>query len=195
MSLTEKQTKFIQEYLLSGNATDAARKAGYSEKTANEQGARLLANVSVSAEIKKAQQLRKDKFELDEQKIINSLMDIAFADPMDFVELKKGSFVFKKSIAKAIMRGSNFNIYPEYQTKEDKKQGIVRAKLALSSGDRKGALELLGQHIGMWGNKNVPDGAGDSGNNETALQRIQRIVRERSDRLGQKKSDNGEGSK
>lgn len=195
MSLNEKQQKFLKEYLLCGNASEAARKAGYSEKTAGSQGDRLLKNVEIASEIKKAHEHRKDKYDLDEKKIINSLMDIAFSDPMDYLEMKKGSFVFKKEIAKAILRGTNYNIYPEYQTKEDKKQGIIRAKLGLSSGDRKGALELLGQHIGMWGSKNVPDGTGDRDNNETPLQQIQRIIRERALGEGSEGSDNSEGGK
>ena len=49
--MTDKQRKFCDEYLIDLNATQAAIRAGYSEKTANEQGARLLANVSIKAKI------------------------------------------------------------------------------------------------------------------------------------------------
>lgn len=192
MSLNARQLKFVQEYLLSGNASDAARKAGYSEKTAGSIGDQLLKNLEIQSAIKKFQEERKEKYNISEEKILQALIDIAFFDPMEVLEQKKNSFVFKKQIAKEIMKGANFTIYPEYQTKDDKKQGIIRARLSVQSGDRKGALELLGQHIGMWGNKNVPDGAGDSGNSETALQRIQRIVRERAERIGKKGSDKGE---
>ena len=45
MSLTDKQTRFVQEYMTDLNATQAAIRAGYSAKTANEQAAQLLANV------------------------------------------------------------------------------------------------------------------------------------------------------
>ena len=45
--LTAKQKRFCDEYLIDLNATQAAIRAGYSARTANEQGARLLANVSV----------------------------------------------------------------------------------------------------------------------------------------------------
>lgn len=55
--LTPKQKRFVEEYLVDANATQAATRAGYSAKTANEQGSRLLANVGVS----KAIQLRMDK--------------------------------------------------------------------------------------------------------------------------------------
>lgn len=47
MTLTQRQKLFCQEYVKNGNATQAAIHAGYSAKTANEQGARLLANVSI----------------------------------------------------------------------------------------------------------------------------------------------------
>lgn len=51
--LTPKQERFINEYVKVPNATQAAIKAGYSKKTASVQGARLLANVKVSEEVKK----------------------------------------------------------------------------------------------------------------------------------------------
>ena len=53
MALTSKQQAFVAEYLKCWNASEAARRAGYSEHTASEQGSRLLANVSISAEIER----------------------------------------------------------------------------------------------------------------------------------------------
>lgn len=49
--LTEKQQAFVGWYLQLWNASEAARRAGYSESTASEQGSRLLGNANVSAEI------------------------------------------------------------------------------------------------------------------------------------------------
>lgn len=53
MPLNDKQTTFLAEYLKCWNASEAARRAGYSERTASEQGSRLLANASISAEIER----------------------------------------------------------------------------------------------------------------------------------------------
>lgn len=53
MALTDKQQAFINEYLKSWNATDAARKAGYSEKTARQTGAENLSKPYIAAEITK----------------------------------------------------------------------------------------------------------------------------------------------
>lgn len=77
--LTAKQERFIQEYLIDLNATQAAIRAGYSEKTANEQGARLLANVSVRTEIDKGIEKRSNKLGVDAEWVITRLKNISNA--------------------------------------------------------------------------------------------------------------------
>ena len=62
--LSPKQKMFIAEYLIDLNATQAAIRAGYSAKTANEQGSRLLANVSVQALIQEAMDKRVERTEI-----------------------------------------------------------------------------------------------------------------------------------
>ena len=52
--LTPKQQRFVEEYLVDLNATGAATRAGYSARTANEQGSRLLTNVSVRSALMEA---------------------------------------------------------------------------------------------------------------------------------------------
>ena len=59
MAFTEKQRRFCEEYLKNPNATEAAKSAGYSEKTAYSQGQRLLKNVEVA----KALQISRKKAE------------------------------------------------------------------------------------------------------------------------------------
>ncbi|WP_035350839.1 terminase small subunit [Edaphobacter aggregans] len=80
--LTPKQDRFVAEYIANGmNATRAAISAGYSAKTANEQGSRLLANVSVAAVVdaKKAKIL--GKLEITAEKVLQEIAKIAFLDP------------------------------------------------------------------------------------------------------------------
>ena len=50
--LTTKQRLFVEAYLANPNATEAARRAGYSEKTARSQGQRLLTNVDIAEALK-----------------------------------------------------------------------------------------------------------------------------------------------
>jgi phage terminase small subunit len=63
--MTPKQQRFVEEYLIDLNATQAAIRAGYSAKTANEQGARLLANVSVRTAVTEAKAKRSEEAQID----------------------------------------------------------------------------------------------------------------------------------
>ena len=58
--LNERQKRFCEEYIVDSNATQAAIRAGYSERTANEQGARLLAKDSVKSYIRELMDEKKD---------------------------------------------------------------------------------------------------------------------------------------
>jgi phage terminase small subunit len=51
LKLTEKQQKFVDHYLASGNAEDSAKKAGYSEATARGHAHKLLQNVAINQAI------------------------------------------------------------------------------------------------------------------------------------------------
>ena len=51
--MTERQKRFVDAYIKTGNASEAARLAGYSKKNVNVDGAKLLANPSISREIEK----------------------------------------------------------------------------------------------------------------------------------------------
>lgn len=64
--LTPKQQRFVSEYLQTGNATEAAKRAGYSEKTAFRIGAENLQKPAISRAIERAQERRNDRLELDE---------------------------------------------------------------------------------------------------------------------------------
>lgn len=78
--LTPKQERFVAEYLIDLNATQAATRAGYSAKTANEQGARLLANVSVRSAIEEAKAKRAERTEITQDRVLLELSRIAFFD-------------------------------------------------------------------------------------------------------------------
>lgn len=75
--LTAKQDAFVKEYLLNGgNATQAAIKAGYSEKTANEQGAQNLAKLSIKAAIQEHQKKQEKVFIWSKEKKLQVLEKI-----------------------------------------------------------------------------------------------------------------------
>lgn len=76
-SLTDKQRRFVEEYMLDMNATQAAIRAGYSEQTANQQGPRLLVNVGIAAAIAERQQAVSNKLELSAEWVLEKLVENA----------------------------------------------------------------------------------------------------------------------
>lgn len=79
MSLTPKQERFVQEYLIDLNATQAAIRTGYSAKTANEQASRLLANVKIAAAVSEAMKARAEDIGIDQKMVIAGLIQEAKA--------------------------------------------------------------------------------------------------------------------
>ena len=71
--MTPKQQRFVHEYLIDLNATQAATRAGYSAKTANEQGSRLLANVSVKAAVHAAMDARSERTGITQDYVLSTI--------------------------------------------------------------------------------------------------------------------------
>ena len=74
---TERQARFIEEYLISGNAAQAAVKAGYARRSANVEGARLLANASISAEINARRAVRALRAEVNADWVLKRFKEIS----------------------------------------------------------------------------------------------------------------------
>jgi hypothetical protein len=72
--LTPRQSRFVDEYLVDLNATQAAIRAGYSARTANEQGPRLLVNVGVATAIQAAQEVRSQRVRITQDDVLRGLL-------------------------------------------------------------------------------------------------------------------------
>jgi phage terminase small subunit len=73
MSLTAKQARFVEEYLIDLNATQAAVRAGYSARNADKIGPELLGKTRVAEAIKAAQQTRSDRTGITQDEVIRGL--------------------------------------------------------------------------------------------------------------------------
>ena len=75
--MTDKQARFCEEYMIDLNATQAAIRAGYSPKTANEQAARLLANVSIQNRIAQLQAEQSRRTGVSADRVVRELAKVA----------------------------------------------------------------------------------------------------------------------
>jgi phage terminase small subunit len=80
--LTTKQGLFVSEFCIDGNASAAARRAGYSERTARQIGDENLSKPDIAEAIAKAQAKRLERNEVTADRVIAQLAATAFHDPL-----------------------------------------------------------------------------------------------------------------
>jgi phage terminase small subunit len=79
-TLNPKQRKFVEEYLVDLNATQAAIRSGYAAKTAYSSGERLLRHVEVSKAIAQAQAELSERTKITQERVLQEIGKIAFAN-------------------------------------------------------------------------------------------------------------------
>lgn len=148
MPLTPRQKRFVDEYLIDLNATQAAIRAGYSAKTAYSQGERLLSHVEVAAAISAAQQARSERTKIDADWVLHRLALEAEADLNDLYDetgalrpVREWPLIWRQGLVAGV----------ETETRRDG-QGedaelVTVRKVKLS--DRIKRLELIGKHIAV----------------------------------------------
>lgn len=88
--LTDKQQRFVDEYMVDMNATQAAIRAGYSPHTANEQGSQLLAKLSIQRALNVARKEQQERTQITADGVLREAWNIVTADTRELVELKTG---------------------------------------------------------------------------------------------------------
>ena len=91
MKLTIKQKKFADEYIISGNATESAIKAGYSERYAGQNADKLLKNTNVRAYIDERMQKLEDKAIAKQDEILRYLTSVMRGESKSAVVVVEGS--------------------------------------------------------------------------------------------------------
>ncbi len=149
MALTRKQRVFVDEYLKCWNASEAARRAGYTEATAGSQGNRLLKNAEISAEIDE----RVKASSMSANEVLERLSDFARVTMADFVDIPENldQRLPTFNLLKAIRAGKGHLIKKfKYKAEGDFEFELVDAQAALAQlvkihGMAKETLELTGK--------------------------------------------------
>lgn len=90
--LTQKQRRFIDEYIISGNATQAAIKAGYSKKTARKIGQENLTKPDIKAEIARRNAEIQSEKTADMTEVMEYLTSVMRGEQTESVATAKGVF-------------------------------------------------------------------------------------------------------
>lgn len=158
-ALTPRQERFVEEYLRDLNATQAAIRSGYSARTANEQGARLLANASVAEAVARAKADRSARLGLTQDRVLQELAAVAFARMPDFAEWGDDSQISLKPSdgltddqAAAVAQVTETE---KFIKSVDRGEQLMSRERSIKLHDKLAALKLLGQHIGMFAERHT----------------------------------------
>lgn len=141
--LTPKQRRFIDEYLIDLNATQAAIRAGYSEKTAYSIGLQNLKKLEIQAEIQKRRNRLQNKLEITQERVLQELAAIAFANGADYAKVVNSGLL------------PTVEMIPTKELPSEKLPAIAGIKanqygVEVKLHDKVKALELLGKYLGTF---------------------------------------------
>lgn len=138
-NLTTRQELFCQEYIIDYNGTQAAIRAGYSEKTADVQASKLLRNVKVLSRVRAIQKDRLEKLAVTQESVILKLLEI-----------------YDRCMQAKPVTEWDYN----------EKKYVETGKYVFDSKGALNALEMIGKHLAMFTNKVEHSGTVNTGNTE-----------------------------
>lgn len=158
MPCQDKIKAFAREYLIDLNATQAAIRAGYSARTAKQQGQRLLTRDDVQAAIQSAMAKRAQRTEITADKVLNEYAKLGFSDVTDYLEVVTERILVDRTpegepiseIRQMVLLKDTADI------PKDKLAAIAEIKQAKDGSisfklhDKRGALDSIGKHLGMF---------------------------------------------
>lgn len=137
--LTPKQQRFVDEYLIDLNATQAAIRAGYSRRTAGKIGPQLLGKTGIREELRARQDALQERAGVRQEQVIAELAAIAFANIGDYIESDE---------AGERLRPLSELTHAQRRAVADARQFKNGFRLRLHS--KMQALEMLARHLGIF---------------------------------------------
>ncbi len=156
MGLTTKQSVFVQEYLIDLNATQAAKRAGYSEDTAQQIGSENLSKPVIQEAIQQAMTERAARTEITADKVLQEIAKLGFANMWDYMTVQNDGLAYvdlselTEEQAAAITE-LTIERRREHNSKEDDAATIEKVRFKLA--DKGVNLERLGKHLKLFTDK------------------------------------------
>ena len=154
--LTGKQQRFVEEYLVDLNATQAAKRAGYSEKTAEQVGYQLLHKTLVQRAIQEARAKQQERTQITADAVLKEYAKIAFFDPRKLFHdngQPKDIAVLDDDTAGAL---AGLDVTEEYEGNGQDREFVGYTK-KYKIADKLRALEALAKHLGLFERSNEDD--------------------------------------
>lgn len=158
-NLTAKQALFAKEYIVDLVATQAAIRAGYSQKTAGQIGFELLQKPEIQAAIAEEMRARSKRTEITADRVLEEFAKIGFADIRNAVQWGVDPVDTESENSDP----NGLGIYPVKLVASDKIDGDTAAAVSevsltqtgvkIKMHDKKAALDSIARHLGMFPSK------------------------------------------
>lgn len=142
--LNEKQQRFVSEYVKDLNATAAAKRSGYSGKTAYSQGQRLLKNAEVAAALATRQAKALERAELSASRTLEEMRRVAFGNVQDLFDAQGNLLPIEKLPREVAAQIASFEVVMKNATAGD---GKIDRVLKIKTWDKPRVMEMLGKHF------------------------------------------------
>lgn len=143
--LTDKQARFVEEYLIDLNATQAAIRAGYSPKRADEYGRQLLEKSGVSEAVQARREKLEKKSELKAERVLNEIARIAFSDLRKAFDERGGLKDIKDLDDDTAAAVASVEVIEE----RDKEGNLIGFTKKLKLWDKNKAIDNACKHLGL----------------------------------------------
>jgi len=149
--LSDKQARFVEEYLVDLNATQAAIRAGYSQKTAGQIGEQNLKKLEIAAAIQEAIAKRSERTEITQDMVLRELAKIGFSNMQDYMKSTKDGdpyLDFSNLTRDQAAALTEVTIEDFRDGRGEDIRDVRRVKFKLA--DKRAALVDIGKHLGMF---------------------------------------------
>jgi phage terminase small subunit len=154
------RARFVEEYLIDMNASQAALRAGYSPRSAHSQGSRLLKDVEISTQIAAARDQQTERCQVTADKVIAELALLGFANMKDYMKATVGGdpyLDFSQLTREQAAALTEVTVEDFTEGRGDAARDVRRVKFKLA--DKRAALVDIGKHLGMFVDRiGDPDG-------------------------------------
>ena len=144
--MTKKQKRFVEEYLVDLNATQAAIRAGYSPQTARDIGCENLTKPNIQNAIATAMADRSRRTGINQDRVIQEIAKLAFLSPVDVIDMDEATI-------KGEANRDDTACIASVKVKVIPGEGGNITEREVKTYDKLKALELLGKHLGMFTDK------------------------------------------
>jgi phage terminase small subunit len=157
--LNPKQQKFVLEYLKDLNATQAAIRAGYSEKGASVQATRLLANAKIAEAVGKKHAKVINNLEVTAERIMLERARLAFFDPRKLLDNTGRPLPLQELDDDTAAAIAGLKVQDKYEAASpDSEERVMSTVLEYKLADKNASLTALEKIQGLYSSGDEPAG-------------------------------------